>query len=296
MKSARFLLLMFVVLTLAVPLLARGNDGENFRLISFDPRGSTETHAFAINNSGAVVGYYIDANRFAVGYERFPDGKIVPLSLTTGGLQDQTYFEGLNNFNVIAGYYYPNPSNVPTGILLFGGNVVKYSFEPNYATQVLTVNDRGEVGGAYYANPLTGFLELNNPHRKVSISVSGSTSTYILCLNNFEYAGGAYSDSSGNFHAFLRKPDGTIEDLGPKTWVQSSAYGINNWGLIVGSAVDSHGVFHGFYGQPEDFRLFDYPGATFTVLTGVNDDGEMSGRYIDQSGKSHGFILLHKGE
>ena len=100
-------------------------------------------------------------------------------------------------------------------------------------------------------------------------------------------------------------------DLGPTssfTWNSSSgfqplisypgaadttAYGINDAGVIVGSFQDSLGGVHGFVDNAGTFTQIDVPGAGSTVITGINGNGDITGYYTTGSGLSyetHGFI------
>jgi hypothetical protein len=60
---------------------------------------------------------------------------------------------------------------------------------------------------------------------------------------------------------------------------------------MVGRYVDGAGTTHGlFFSSPTRFLVFDYPGATFTSLNGINQQGIICGRYLDSSGVEHGIV------
>ncbi len=42
--------------------------------------------------------------------------------------------------------------------------------------------------------------------------------------------------------------------------------------------------------MPNSFVSFDYPGATFTSTSGINNRGEVTGRYLDASGLFHSYL------
>ena len=44
-----------------------------------------------------------------------------------------------------------------------------------------------------------------------------------------------------------------------------------------------------------NFTILDFPGASDTLALGINNEGEIVGRYVDAQGKSHGY-LLSEGE
>lgn len=52
----------------------------------------------------------------------------------------------------------------------------------------------------------------------------------------------------------------------------------------------SGGVDHGFLLSGGIFAMIDFPGATSTDTFGINDSGQIVGRYV-MNGVTHGFIL-----
>jgi hypothetical protein len=59
----------------------------------------------------------------------------------------------------------------------------------------------------------------------------------------------------------------------------------------VGRWADAAGITHGlFFMTPDEFVTYDYPGAAFTSLNGINQDGYICGRYVDAAGVAHGIL------
>jgi hypothetical protein len=55
-------------------------------------------------------------------------------------------------------------------------------------------------------------------------------------------------------------------------------------------------VTHGlFFVPPNNFFTFDFPGTTFTSLNGISSQGNICGRFVDNSGIAHGFIARVRG-
>jgi uncharacterized membrane protein len=52
---------------------------------------------------------------------------------------------------------------------------------------------------------------------------------------------------------------------------------------------------HGFLWDDGDFATIDVPGATATVVLGINNRGQMVGSYIDADGAYHGFLRARHG-
>jgi hypothetical protein len=79
---------------------------------------------------------------------------------------------------------------------------------------------------------------------------------------------------------------------------------INDFGVIIGAALDSNEIYHGFVRTPDGkFTRFDVPGTGGTpgsyggtLPNSVNDLGEIAGYYSDTSGATHGFIRSATGK
>ncbi len=82
--------------------------------------------------------------------------------------------------------------------------------------------------------------------------------------------------------------------------VDSQAVGISKQGVVAGGygpdLVPLNAANHGFVLQGTSFRKIDYPGATHTVATDVNETGHIIGTFNSSSGLSglHGFELVGK--
>jgi len=217
-----------------------------------DPKG-TFTAALGINDNGDIVGVYGDS----LGDYGFVDigGKFTTLH--------QHFASGINDKGDIVGNYpyYPN------------GEVVALGFV--------------DVGGKYTA--LYGPLGPNG-------DPLGTNGTYATGINDngdivgyLGYFDVGFADIGGNY-TLLRGP------LGAK---QSFAYGINDNGEIVGTYLDTNNVYHGFVisvasfiggGFPIYTTLNDPLGTKGTHVTGVNNNGDIVGYYLDSKHVKHGFV------
>jgi hypothetical protein len=76
--------------------------------------------------------------------------------------------------------------------------------------------------------------------------------------------------------------------------------GLNDWGAVTGSYLDANDVFHGFLRRPDGtFTTFGAPGADATpadfngtFALGINDQGAITGYYIDANNVHHEFVAL----
>jgi probable HAF family extracellular repeat protein len=70
--------------------------------------------------------------------------------------------------------------------------------------------------------------------------------------------------------------------------------GINNSGDVVGSYDDSQGNQHGFLYSGGVFSTIDPPGATTTLLGGINNNGVIAGTFcVSPVGNCQGFLLFN---
>jgi uncharacterized membrane protein len=78
--------------------------------------------------------------------------------------------------------------------------------------------------------------------------------------------------------------------------IATSANGINNNNVIVGSYLDSASFVHGYVYRTGKYNRVDFPGATATEVLGINDYGDIVGMYeLPGPLNFHGF-LRHNGE
>ena len=73
--------------------------------------------------------------------------------------------------------------------------------------------------------------------------------------------------------------------------ISTSANGINNNNVIVGSFVDSASFQHGYLYKNGKYTKVDFPGATTTDVLGINDSGDLVGVYqLAGPLNFHGFL------
>jgi len=177
------------------------------------------------------------------------------------------------------------------------GTAVKLSNpDANLPNQLLpqSINSRGDITGhigdehdgiGFLRTADGQFHEFVFPGPCNQFYVSGCT--YPQGINDRRQIVGFAVLASGN-EAFLREKNGDIVMLPhapDNTPLQPNA--INNRGDIVGS----YGSFlHGFLLRKGNTIIIDFPGATSTVCTGVNNSGQITGWYIESNRSVHGFL------
>jgi len=125
-------------------------------------------------------------------------------------------------------------------------------------------------------------------------------------INDLGEITGAYFDSNGNSHGFVRKAGGEIVTFdAPHVGYGTQAgigYGlgtiptaINNKGDIVGYYTDAAGAYHGFVRSARgEFSVIDDPASTSapsaTIAQAINDWGVVVGFWFDSNFNFHGFV------
>jgi probable HAF family extracellular repeat protein len=155
---------------------------------------------------------------------------------------------------------------------------------------VTGVNDYGTVvGEADFAA---------SPRARAFIHYSGGSTTYWVPSgakgsgfgghNDAGVTTGAYTDSSGQPHAFLLRGSTLTSIARP---LRADPAGINKYNSVVGTYDDSNGHDHGFkrYSDGNVIHL-TYPGALETRAFGINDGGIIVGFYNGTDSAEHGFI------
>ena len=132
----------------------------------------------------------------------------------------------------------------------------------------------------------------------VPAAVNGTQPTNINDLGEIT---GAYFDSNGNQHGFLRKAAGTIVTFDapnvsyPFSAAGTTPTGVNNEGDIVGYYSDANGAYHGFVrSERGKFTIIDDPSSTSsppaTFPNAINDWGVIVGNWDDSNFNYHGFV------
>jgi hypothetical protein len=170
---------------------------------------------------------------------------------------------------------------------------------PNLPNQMLpqSINNVGEITGHLGdEHNGTGFIRSNNG-QYTEFQFPGqcdsfvSPCTYPMGLNDQgEIVGTAFLQDGAQ--GFLRQQDGAVTTLPAAPGnLAAQPNGINNGDDIVGSlsSVTAPGV-HGFLLRHGEYTVIDFPGTAFTVCTGINNSGLVTGYYSEGSGEIHGFL------
>lgn len=220
-----------------------------------DPAGYG-TSPTAINDAGAVAGWWDAEARNHPGFIRFPSGQ--QMSFSAGGYAS-TWPTSINNHGLVAGWFYPpQPLNAPM------------------------------VGFIYNSN------HRRAPETTFQISLPGGPNglaTAPEAMNDAGVVTGYYLASGGGLHCFVRAKNGAVTSFDIPALPGATPAAINIHGVIIGNGDDPNGVPHGFMRMPSgSIRLTEPAGAVWSVAAGINDARTVVGAY-DDGHTTHGFLM-----
>jgi hypothetical protein len=260
--------------------------GPQGAMTTFDPPGSTATIPIALNLESDIVGYYVDQNNLFGAFLRRRDGTFLtwkdPNACNTVNTSTSPEFCGgtgafnINVFGVIAATYM-DMTYVGHGLMRYPNGHLKSYEVPGAGA--------GEEQGT------------SCPGCSVGLNLFGTTAGY-------------YTDSNNLQHVYLRNFNGqatTFDTPGDPSLgtncFSDCPLGLNDWGAVTGLYLDGNYVSHGFL-RTRDGKIvsFDAPGAASvagqppwywmgTLPVSINDEGVITGFYIDANNVSHGFLL-----
>jgi uncharacterized membrane protein len=178
-------------------------------------------------------------------------------------------------------------------------------------TEATGVNDNGIVVGDYVdaAGQFHGFVWDSGLFLTFDVPFADASLTAPAGINNVGQIVGFYFDNNrteslpnGHAHGFLYD-NGVFTSFDFPHSTATIPFDINDEGRIVGIYGDENLVGHSFLFQDEQFATFEVPfaGVVFTDVSGLNNRGQIVGRYVVSNPGdsvnpflSHGFIATPK--
>jgi hypothetical protein len=213
--------ILFGVLPSLVQLAARNVSSE---IITFDAPGASAvgvsfdgTFPKSINDAGAIVGHYIDANAFYHGFVRSPGGEFITLDAPGGGTSVGFRFGT-----------FPNSINIPSTI---------------------NINNRGTITGNYVDSNNVSHGFLRSPGGEFStFDAPGASSvaafgygTFPKSINGAAAITGHYTDVHNVISGFVRNPSGRFT-----TFNAPGASSVADFGYgTVPKSINAGGGYHG---------------------------------------------------
>jgi hypothetical protein len=273
--TSRKIVLSFAVLLLAPLALAEGT------YTQIDVPGATRTQCVGIDNAGDVSGFYQDASGTYHGFV-LSGGSYTIINYQGQG----TFVYGINDVGQVVGLstvgFVYNVQTQTFETIGYPGASVTYPYAINNAGTVVGYFQQGEQ--------IEGFELVGSTYTEIVAPLEGNPNTYVRGITtagelvlfgtsvtkegNFLYANGKYHGLSFNGEV----PDAEVNGIASTREVVVGQFQPNR-GPAVAGFLDRHKI-------PMEL---EFPGATNTFPSGVNDTGETVGYFEDASNSIHGF-------
>lgn len=242
-----------------------------------DPSATGGTFPQDVNDSGEIVGYYVDAQgshgfTYSNGNFATASGNVITAEGVNNAGQvvgstssDNVHPYDINNTSQVVGTF-TDSHNAMQSFFSAGANTTQLSFPGASSTAARGLNDQGQVVGFWNGTDnafpgLTiahGFVYENGVWSVLDAS-AGTGGTFAGGINNSDLIVGYYLDKQGASHGFtFDQPTGTFTSVDMQGAANTYLYGINNLGEMVGSFVDGNGQTYGFSVSPSpDIKVLD---------------------------------------
>jgi probable HAF family extracellular repeat protein len=261
-----------------------------YTFISIEYPNAFQTVATDINQSGQIVGAYMNADRYNHGF-LFDRGKFTAINFPNS---PWTVAHGINNSGEIVGTF-TGADGYDHGFLWYRGAFTTIDYPGAVMTEATGINNYSQIAGLYRDadSAFHGFLKYGETF--TAIDCPGATHTFVRGINDY---GQLIGDCNTEFGVKVFIYDGMAfvyldyADLG---------MGINNKGQIVGcypQAHEEYTVAHGFLTNKSHYSIFSdiiFPGSIITCAHGINNKGEIVGEYSNNlDGPASGYVAMPK--
>ncbi len=235
------------------------------------------TSVAAIDNLDRIVGWYEDAKGVSHGYV-YANGKYAPFNVPGA---TSTQLSGVNERGQIVGTYVRG--GTPYGFLdTFG--VIRKLVDPRVPTFTpLGINDRGQVlGGACQGSHACGPHLLYSGGVFTDVTADGGGDSSLSGLNNRGQFVGSFYGMLYRYGFIVGNDAGSTEIVYPNERWGTLAFGMNDLDQVVGLYKTTDGSMampqsHGFLYTSGAYFTVDARGAAQSVLTGIDDRGDLIG-------------------
>jgi hypothetical protein len=278
----------------------------NGQITEFDAPGLSATGPRRINARGQILGEgtLLSRTNPKLGFLRNPNGKFV--SIVVPGSPQQTLPSGINDTGEIAGSCIDSANSYHGFVRDAGGNYTVFD-EPNavkgvsgHGTFVSGINANGVITGSYGDTALINhgftrdqfgnFTSFDSPGAGNCLGC-GTTPTDINLSGS---VAGLYVEKTTGLitHSFVRDSLGNITDFDAPGASQTSTFGINDGGEVVGTWSVFQSPARGFTRDASgNFTSFSAPVPNANIFAyGINNAGRVTGYYTDANGVDHGFV------
>lgn len=223
---------------------------EKYQALNY-PHVSDQVVPIDVNDSGQIVGYYLDSSGVGIGFE-LSGGKFTTIAVPFAGAT-LTIPYGINDSGEIVGWW-ADSSGVAHGFTLIAGVYTSFDYPGAVNTDANDVNNEGEIVGQYIdaSNVYHGYLLSGGTY--TSIDYPGATFTNTLAINDGGDIVGIYCpnsecESDEAMQGFVLSGGAFTSIVIPgefATWLMD----ITNNGTLLGFYVDAAGLSVSFLATP----------------------------------------------
>ena len=298
--------------TVTATLPSRGNPEEvtvsttarprilNYSFHAFDPPGSLDTVAGAVNNHGQIVGRFQDAAGVIHGYLRQPEGSFATIDPPGSIL---TVANDVNDAGIIVGIWQASGGAFHAFTRSSAGSYTTADFPGAVDSEFTGINSQGITVGDYDLGDVTtsnAFTDTRGMFTSFEDPAATSMQTAAISINAGNFISGFFDDAVGNEHSFIRSPNAQFQNFDFPVADFTDAYQMNDLGQVVGQYATNfpnHGfILSGAMGltgppSPCQFLSFDYPDSQNSGTRGINNFGQVVGFYrVRGNPARHGFL------
>jgi uncharacterized membrane protein len=255
-----------------------------YTLQTLDVPGASETRAWGVNDSGDIVGSFIEA-----GEQRgflYRNGAFNTIAGPAGA--SQSTVTGISNGGLMVGVYVDEGSTEFKSFLYDGAGYTLFSLPSASATEARSISADGRylagnaAGQGFAYDRLAGSHQMMGTLGGVTIAQGVNDLGQVVGNTTVPGVGGGpqpfvFDMPSASLHLSLPGFEGLA---------QPRLRAINNSGTMGGFA--NGGL--AFVGQPGAFETLAFAGASFTTVYGLSNSGVAVGYYSAPDGSYHSFV------
>jgi YVTN family beta-propeller protein len=274
----------------------------NYSFQAFDPPGSVDTVAGAVNNHGQIVGRFQDLAGVIHGYLRQPDASFVTID-PPGSILTIAY--DINDAGVIVGVWQASGGAFHAFTRTPEGSYTAADFPGAVGSEFTGINSHGITVGDYDLGDVTtsiAFTDTRGMFTSFEEPAAASMHTTAISINAGNFISGFFDDAAGNERSFIRSPNGQFQNFDFPVADFTDAYQMSDLGQVVGQYATNfpnHGFIltgaMGLTGPPSpcQFLSFDYPDSQNSGTRGINNFGQVVGFYRMRGNPArHGFLAI----
>lgn len=275
----------------------------DWSIIGLGTLGGISSGARDINDSGQVVGSYLDADGYNHAFITGLNGAGITGIVMPDGVTSSAAY-GINSLGQVAGVYITEDEiwhayftgNNGIGVSDFGSSI---SSRISAATDI---NDSGDIVGWFVSSDYAkhAFISDINGVGAIDLGTAGLSSDAQGINNSGQVLVNSEIPVTYATHAFISGNNGiNLTDIGTLGGISSGASDINNSGQVVGGSPTSNSgnVPHAFLTDTNGTGMMDLGtlGGIDSFSQGINDLGEVVGTSSTAHGEYHSFIYSHGG-